>query len=199
MPHDKTWRISREGLFTEVRGRGILRSSDAGSCINRPPGAAERGSKGLHTACEGLRLVAVHEDAVRCLGPVEAFRALARALPALISSMLRSPSPPKVPPFPLSSAHQADSARPGLGLLPHKKPRGRPPRSSWYGPKAQRSRCYHPQWPTSSSGKTSASTISSAKPSFSCSSSGCSSAAGQCKIMRTLLWLIASLSLAAST
>src|SRR5215212_2840714 len=37
MPHTEPWRIAREGLFTEVRGRGILRSSLAGSCITRPP------------------------------------------------------------------------------------------------------------------------------------------------------------------
>src|ERR687897_22673 len=50
-------------LFTQLPGIGILRSSDAGSCINRPPAAAERASKGLHTACQGPHLVVVHEDA----------------------------------------------------------------------------------------------------------------------------------------
>src|SRR5215212_1655887 len=49
-------------LFTRVRGIGILGSSHTGSCINRPPAAAERASKGLHTACQGPHLVVVHED-----------------------------------------------------------------------------------------------------------------------------------------
>jgi hypothetical protein len=52
-------------LFTEVPRIRILRSSDAGSCINRPSAAAETASKGLHTACQSPHLVVVHEDAGR--------------------------------------------------------------------------------------------------------------------------------------
>jgi hypothetical protein len=37
-------------LFTVVRGIGILGSSDAGSCIDRPLRGARIASKGLHAA-----------------------------------------------------------------------------------------------------------------------------------------------------
>ena len=37
-------------LFTEVRGRGILRSSDARSCIDPPLRGARIASKAFHAA-----------------------------------------------------------------------------------------------------------------------------------------------------
>ena len=38
-------------------GWGILRSSDASSCINRPPAGAERASEGLHAAWHGFHIL----------------------------------------------------------------------------------------------------------------------------------------------
>src|SRR5215207_3493458 len=40
--------IAIPALFTRVRGRGILRSPFAGSCIDRPPGGVRMASKALH-------------------------------------------------------------------------------------------------------------------------------------------------------
>jgi hypothetical protein len=42
--------LRRKGLFTESRRRGILRSSDSGSCIDPPPRAPRMASKALHAA-----------------------------------------------------------------------------------------------------------------------------------------------------
>src|SRR5829696_2396546 len=41
------------GLFTEVPRRGILRSSLAGSCIERPPRVARMAPEAHHAAWEG--------------------------------------------------------------------------------------------------------------------------------------------------
>jgi hypothetical protein len=44
-------------LFTQVRGRRILRGSDAGSCINPPPRAARMASEGLHHCGQGSNIL----------------------------------------------------------------------------------------------------------------------------------------------
>jgi hypothetical protein len=41
---------SDNALFTGVRGRGILRTSFAGSCIDRPPRSVRMASKALHAS-----------------------------------------------------------------------------------------------------------------------------------------------------
>ena len=48
-------KVSRrlEALFTEVRGRGILRTSIAESCIERPPRGESMPSEATHAAWEG--------------------------------------------------------------------------------------------------------------------------------------------------
>src|SRR5215204_4569986 len=44
-------RTTTRSLFTRVRGRGILRSPDAGSCIEPPSRATRMASGGCHAAC----------------------------------------------------------------------------------------------------------------------------------------------------
>src|SRR5918994_4971356 len=52
-------------LFTGVRGRGILRSPFAGSCIDRPPGGLRMASKALHVAWQRSTLVVLDGYAQR--------------------------------------------------------------------------------------------------------------------------------------
>src|SRR5215208_2923117 len=53
MPQNEAHRLSKEGLFTQRRRRGILRSSFAGSCIVPVPEAPQSLSKALRVAWEG--------------------------------------------------------------------------------------------------------------------------------------------------
>src|SRR5215208_4162928 len=61
--------VSEATLFTGVRGIGILRSSDAGSCIEPPLRAARMASGGCHAACEESTVMVLHEDAGSQIGP----------------------------------------------------------------------------------------------------------------------------------
>jgi hypothetical protein len=49
-------------LFTQRRRRGILRRSDAGSCLERPPRGERMPSEAIYAAWEGLHVVVVHKD-----------------------------------------------------------------------------------------------------------------------------------------
>src|SRR5215216_6787506 len=59
-------------LFTQVRGRGILGSSLAGSCIDRPPEPRGLPESASITAGRGLHVVVLDGYALRRIGPASA-------------------------------------------------------------------------------------------------------------------------------
>ena len=59
-------------IFTGVRGRGILRSSFAGSCTDHPPRAARMASEARHAALEGSNMLWCWMDMQRDECPVPA-------------------------------------------------------------------------------------------------------------------------------
>jgi hypothetical protein len=73
MPHQEAWRIFQEGLFTQVRGRGILGNTFAGSCIESRS-QFMRGLLSALVARDGvLHTVVAHNDSGTRIttGPIE--------------------------------------------------------------------------------------------------------------------------------
>src|SRR5215212_10947959 len=62
MPYDEPWRIPREGLFSGVRGRLILGTPDAETCIGRARGADSYVSPRSTYGQAAHHLVPPHKD-----------------------------------------------------------------------------------------------------------------------------------------